>query len=380
MVVTLIIGMIPTVAFADTDCNHIYENGECIICHEDATSNLESKFNFEISKDKIHPGEEFTVVISSVEAIAKAESITNLQNELDYDKDKVEYISSELNVDPLYIELGIYVQDHRHADYCVAFSRTSTNSSAFDVSVGNMLTVTFKAKTELLVDEASKCKREGCNYTEGTTTEAKVKADAKTEVATYKNADDYRDAQKAELKAVIDKAADSIEAAKSEAEVKAAVAEAKVAIDAIKTKNDVIVDSNDSSKDVLDETTKEIVDAATKNPETVTNVDKAVVDAVKEAVEDGETVTTTTAIEVTSIDKKDAENVFGKKHVTLVEKEVGRGTIAQYFDLEVILKVFANGNQTAEGNITKLEKPITFTIDIPDALKRLQKEWKEHIS
>ena len=220
-------------------------------------------------------------------------------------------------------------------------------------------------------DEASKCKREGCNYTEGTTTEAKVKADAKTEVATYKNADDYRDAQKAELKAVIDKAADSIEAAKSEAEVKAAVAEAKVAIDAIKTKNDVIVDSNDSSEDVLDETRKEIVDAATKNPETVTNVDKAVVDAVKEAVEAGETVTTTIAIEVTSIDKKDAENVFGKEHVTLVEKEVGKGTIAQYFDLKVILKVFANGNQTAEGNITKLEKPITFTIDIPDALKKV---------
>ncbi|MBR3756465.1 MAG: hypothetical protein IKK48_05070 [Firmicutes bacterium] len=64
---------------------------------------------------------------------------------------------------------------------------------------------------------------------------AKAKEEAKAEIEGYKDADDYRDAQKAELAAAVEAAKTAIDAAASEAEVTAAVEAAKEAMDAIKT-------------------------------------------------------------------------------------------------------------------------------------------------
>ncbi len=64
---------------------------------------------------------------------------------------------------------------------------------------------------------------------------AQVKAKAKDIVANYKDADDYREAQKAELEAAIDAANEAIDAAADKEAVEAAVAEAKEAMDVIKT-------------------------------------------------------------------------------------------------------------------------------------------------
>jgi len=72
-------------------------------------------------------------------------------------------------------------------------------------------------------------------FENGETLGAKVKNAAKKAVAEYKDADDYRDAQKTELAEVIEAANTAIDAAESEAEAAAAVEAAKAAMDAIKT-------------------------------------------------------------------------------------------------------------------------------------------------
>ena len=64
---------------------------------------------------------------------------------------------------------------------------------------------------------------------------AAAKAAAKAELANYKNADDYRDAQKNELAAAITAGNEAIDSAATVAEVEAALADAKAAIDRIKT-------------------------------------------------------------------------------------------------------------------------------------------------
>ena len=64
---------------------------------------------------------------------------------------------------------------------------------------------------------------------------AAAKAAAKDELASYKNPDDYRDAQKNDLAAAITAGNEAIDSAATITEVEAALAEAKAVIDAIKT-------------------------------------------------------------------------------------------------------------------------------------------------
>ena len=73
---------------------------------------------------------------------------------------------------------------------------------------------------------------------------AKAKEDAKTEIAAYKNADDYRDAEKAVLAEEIAKAKAAIDVATSVEAVEKALADAKAAIDKIKT--DAELDKEDA--------------------------------------------------------------------------------------------------------------------------------------
>ena len=142
-------------------------------------------------------------------------------------------------------------------------------------------------------------------------------------------------------------------------------------VDATKPVDKVEVGTTEATKDVLEETSKEILDAVAKDPTKVTNVDKAVVEAIKNANDAGKKVVVSTAVKVETIDAKDAEKEFGKTHVALVEEAADKATIAQYLDLSVLMTVQADGTKVAEGEVSKLEKPITFTIAIPETLKKV---------
>ena len=143
------------------------------------------------------------------------------------------------------------------------------------------------------------------------------------------------------------------------------------AVDATKPVDKVEVGTTEDTKDVLEETSKEILDAVAKDPTKITNVDKAVVEAIKDATEAGKNVVVSIAVKVETIDAKDAEKEFGKTHVALVEEAADKATIAQYLDLSVLMTVQADGTKVAEGEVSKLEKPITFTIAIPETLKKV---------
>ena len=231
---------------------------------------------------------------------------------------------------------------------------------------------------------------------------AQAKADAIAELEEYADPADYREAQQAELETAITEGTAEINAATTEEAVEQALEAAKAVIDAIETdeeltaeeeaakenaSQDVVVEklpavdatkpvdkvevgTTEDTKDVLEETSKEILDAVAKDPTKITNVDKAVVEAIKDATEAGKNVVVSTAVKVETIDAKDAEKEFGKTHVALVEKAADKATIAQYLDLSVLMTVQADGTKV-EGEVSKLEKPITFKLAIPETLKKV---------
>ncbi len=60
--------------------------------------------------------------------------------------------------------------------------------------------------------------------------------------------------------------------------------------------------------------------------------------------------------------------------VTLIEKQAGEGTVAQYLDLSVIVSVLARGENVsyqAKGNLYELDEAITFNIAIPKDLQNV---------
>jgi len=142
-------------------------------------------------------------------------------------------------------------------------------------------------------------------------------------------------------------------------------------VDATKPVEKVEVGTTETAKDVLEETSKEILDLVANDPTKVTNVDKTVVEAIKDATEAGKNVVVSTTVKVEAIDAKDAEKEIGKTNIALVEKAADKATIAQYLDLKVQMTVFADGTEVEKGNVTKLEKAITFTIAIPEDLKKV---------
>ena len=75
--------------------------------------------------------------------------------------------------------------------------------------------------------------KQSSHYLSGREIRAIAKANAKEEIASYKNPADYSNAQKAVLNSAIAEANAAIDAAATEAEVAEALAAAKTAIDAI---------------------------------------------------------------------------------------------------------------------------------------------------
>lgn len=90
---------------------------------------------------------------------------------------------------------------------------------------------------------------------------------------------------------------------------------------------------------------------------------------INKALADGvETFDVYTEAKVETLEKGDVATA----DVTLVEEQVGEGTVAQYLDLSVQISVMATGNTDsyqATGNLYQLDEAMTFNIAIPKELK-----------
>ena len=146
-------------------------------------------------------------------------------------------------------------------------------------------------------------------------------------------------------------------------------------VDTNKPIEDIEVGTDEDAKDVLDETSKEILEAVLAEVETNVKVDKVVTDAIKKAFEEGKKVTVATSIIIEKVDAEDAEKVFGKKHMDLIKSELQEtenAAIAQYLDLSVLMSVLADGDKIAEGNVSEIKEEVKFTVAIPDELKSVE--------
>lgn len=147
-------------------------------------------------------------------------------------------------------------------------------------------------------------------------------------------------------------------------------------IDVNKPAEDVEIGTSDESKDVLAETSKEILDLINDNTETKVKVETVVKDAIKKAIDEGKRVTVSSSIIIEKVDIADAEKFFGKEHIELIKKESGNATVVQYLDLNVLMTVNADGVDIAQGKVSELKDEIEFTVAIPEKLKQVKEGFE----
>lgn len=131
-------------------------------------------------------------------------------------------------------------------------------------------------------------------------------------------------------------------------------------VDTTKPVEEVTVGTTETSKEIINDTVKEIIENIKEEKE-VTNVSKEVVDAILEEYENGNDVDLVTEVVIKPIEEKDVN----KDTITLIEKTAEGQTVVQYLDLSVFVSVVVNDEVKATGEVTELSKPVTFTIALP---------------
>ena len=131
-------------------------------------------------------------------------------------------------------------------------------------------------------------------------------------------------------------------------------------VDTTKPVEEVTVGTNETSKEVINDTVNQIIENVKEDKE-VTNVSKEVVEAIKEEYEKGNDVDLVTEVVVKAIEEKDVN----KETITLIEQTVKGSKVVQYLDLSVLVNVVVNDEVKTTGEVTELSKPVTFTIALP---------------
>lgn len=131
-------------------------------------------------------------------------------------------------------------------------------------------------------------------------------------------------------------------------------------VDTTKPVEEVTVGTEETSKEIINDTVKEIIENIKEDKE-VTNVSKEVVDAILEEYVNGNDVDLVTEVVIKPIEEKDVN----KDTITLIEKTADGSTVVQYLDLSVFVRVVVNDEVKATGEVTELSKPVTFTIALP---------------
>ena len=164
---SMVMGMMPVQAFATTP--KVASENEQESPH----------FQIETSVDEVAEGESLTVTISLTDDIQLSEDITNVQGEIHYDSDVFRYVSHEFSA-----AYSAYQAEHMAEKSQFQFSRTDLFADAFELSAGEVVEVTFKAKETIPDDqvEATFCFESKLTTSDGST----VKSDVDTTVTAVK--------------------------------------------------------------------------------------------------------------------------------------------------------------------------------------------------
>ena len=102
-------------------------------------------------------------------------------------------------------------------------------------------------------------------------------------------------------------------------------------------------------------------------------IEEKVVEAIKEAIEAEKEVEVTTTVVAEPV----KEEAVDKADVKLVAKAADGSTVAQYLDLSVLMTVVVDGDEAnaVTGEVTELDKEVTFTIAVPEELKAVKEGY-----
>lgn len=128
----------------------------------------------------------------------------------------------------------------------------------------------------------------------------------------------------------------------------------------------------DQSKttEALEETTKEIVNTVADGS-AATQISQDVADSIKNALDNESELKVTTTVYIEPLKKEEIQDEELLKDIETIEDNLGDGLIAQYLDLGVIMTTYVDGVEDASGEVSKLAKPVVFTVALPDALKQV---------
>lgn len=135
--------------------------------------------------------------------------------------------------------------------------------------------------------------------------------------------------------------------------------------------------TDDASKDIVNDTSKNIVDSIINNrdiEETV--ISQETLDKVKTALDHGATIATKVETKsVTEAEVNKADVVEVKESIKSLITDTQSVKIAQYLDIGVMLQSQIGGVNEDLGNVYELDKPIMFTLAIPDDLKKDERDF-----
>lgn len=123
-------------------------------------------------------------------------------------------------------------------------------------------------------------------------------------------------------------------------------------------------EGNDKANETAYQETVEIIDKIMNN-EDVSNVEEIVVEKIKEAVENGQVITTELVIE--KLDETKVDDEVKEKMAEEAKKIDENAVVLKYIDVSVIIKA----DNSKIGNITNLSKPIKIAIDVPKELQEV---------
>lgn len=245
-----------------------------------------------------------------------------------------------------------------------AVTWSSLDDRVATVDENGLVTAVGEGKTSVSAVSVSGSKTATCEITV-ISLEAEI-ANAEGVLTGYKDKDDYRIKEQKEIAELLGEAKIALNKATSIEEIEQIVAETKAKLDAVETA-DVL---NKEDTQVTEDTITEILE----NAETaVTNgvITAETAENIQKVQEENPDATITT--EVVAEPKTDEE--VAKNDVEAIEsfvntsKEVGR--VGQYFDLSVLIQ---SGEDTL-GEIHQLQKPINFTLDIPEEIRNADREY-----
>ncbi|MDF2567655.1 MAG: hypothetical protein K0R90_1111, partial [Oscillospiraceae bacterium] len=173
------------------------------------------------------------VAIQSIDQASTVEQVleirANTYNSFDATIELADSKAEAKNILDTYKDLNLYRNEQKAQLNSIIATAKSTIDTALDTAIVNNLLTQAKTDMDVIKTNAQLTAEEDAMEL------AELKVSAKSSLDSYKNTNDYRDAQKIELSTAIVNGKSAIDAASDSSEVRAAVENAKTIMDTIKT-------------------------------------------------------------------------------------------------------------------------------------------------